>query len=502
MARFNIILAFVLAKVAIHLATANTLGFHRDEFLYLALGRRLDWGFWSNPPFIGLVAWVSQHLLGDSLLATRFFSALGGGALVGLTGLMVRDFGGGRWAQVFCGLAMLLSTAWLRAFSMLQPVPFDILFWALTSFTLLRYLKTDDRRWAWALGAALGVGLLNKYTVVFLAAALFAALLAVPQRKVLVRGVFWQSAGLTLLIFLPNLWWQWSHGFPVRGHMTELAESQLNTVEPVNFLLDQLLMHGLGLLIWLAGLVYLLRSEAMRPYRVFGWLYLVILAMFLALSGKAYYTLGAYPVLFAAGGVFWEKTLHRAWLRLALPVVLLAAMAPLVPVGLPIYPAEKLAGYFRWLGLDAAVRWEKGNIEALPQDYADMLGWPELAAAVDSAVALAGDRRTCLVYAENYGQAGAVEHLSRAIQPPPVVSFSDSYRLWVPDTLSPEIRNFLYINDELGEDVQSLFADIRPVGGITNPLARERGTTVYLCRQPREDFAEFWAMRVKEVKTR
>lgn len=107
-------LAFALFKILLHLATANTLGFHRDEFLYLALGRHLDWGFWSNPPFIGFVSWLSQNLLGDSLIATRFLSALCGGGLVLLTGLLVRDLGGGRYAQVLCGTAMLFSIAWLR----------------------------------------------------------------------------------------------------------------------------------------------------------------------------------------------------------------------------------------------------------------------------------------------------------------------------------------------------------------------------------------------------
>lgn len=139
-------LAFALVKILLHLTTAATLGFHRDEFLYLALGHHLDWGFWSNPPFIGFVSWVSQNLLGDSLLSTRILPALCGGGLVLVTGLMVRDWGGGRFAQVLCGAAMLFSIAWLRAFSMLQPVPFDVFFWALLSFGLLKWLKTNDMR--------------------------------------------------------------------------------------------------------------------------------------------------------------------------------------------------------------------------------------------------------------------------------------------------------------------------------------------------------------------
>lgn len=499
----RIAFAFVCAKIILLLLTAESLGFHRDEFLYLALGRHLDWGYWSNPPFIGLVGWLSQHMFGGSLWAARLFPALCSGGLVWLSALMVRDLGGGRFAQVLSGVAAFCSVAWMRAFSMLQPVPFDIFFWALASYGVLRWLKTKDKRWWWFVGAVAGVGFLNKYTILFWAAALFVALLLTPQRRILATRWPWLGALIALALAAPNLFWQLRHRFPVVEHMRDLSAYQLENVQPLNFLLDQLILHGPTLLLWLPGLFFLLHAAAMRPYRVLGWCFVATLVLFLVLHGKSYYTLGAYPVLFAAGAVFWETYLRRFAAKAALVIVMVLLSLPLAPTALPILPVERLASYFRWLtqdvGIEAAVRWETGKLEALPQDYADMLGWPELAALVDTALAQAGDPRQCLVYGENYGEAGAVEHLSRSGLS--VASFSDSYRLWAPDTLAQQVNTLVYVNDEPGEDVRALFADIRKIGAITHPFARERGTGVYLCRQPRSSLPAAWkAIALQEKK--
>jgi len=500
----RILLAFVIVKILLHFFTANTLGFHRDEFLYLALGRHLDWGFWSNPPFIGLVGWCTQHLLGDSLLATRVPSAFAGGALLLLTGLMVRDLGGGRFAQVVCGTAMLFSLAWLRTSSMLQPVPFDILCWTFLSFSVVKWLKTGDTRWWWAIGAGVGVGFLIKYSLVFWITAFVPALLLTPRRTVLLTRAPWLSVMLAFVIILPNLLWQWHYHFPVVHHMEELARNQLDHVQPINFLVDQLLMQGPGgALIWLTGLVFLLRSDVMRPYRLVAWFYIFIILVFLALNGKSYYTLGAYPVLTAAGSVFWERFLQKTWSRTILVAAVALPGLLLFPTGIPLWPAPQLQAYFQRL-TDAGIvttRWEDGDLHPLPQDYADMLGWTELAAVTDSAIAMANTDHY-IVYGENYGQAGAVSILCRTDIKNHTYSFSDSYRLWAPLNLPQGTQTLIYINDELGDDIQNLFADIRLVGGITHPLARERGTTVWLCQQPRRDLAIFWSEVVQEVRSR
>jgi hypothetical protein len=382
---------------------------------------------------------------------------------------------------------------------MLQPVPFDIFFWNLALYAWLRYLWSRNGRWWWLLGLAMGVGLMNKYTLVFLGWGMLVAMVLTAERKQLLRSGPWEAAGIALGCVAPNLLWQWEHRFPAWTHLHELAETQLHHVEPLAYLTDQLLMHGPGVLLWLFGLIGLLLAPKLRRYRPIGWFYIVVLLTFLGLSGKSYYTLGAYPMLFAAGAVSWEKLLKPVWARALFWVLLVAASLPLIPVGLPVMKPEPLADYFRRLGIAGAVRWEDGQLHELPQDYADMLGWPELAAIVDSAIVQAGDRKSLMIYAENYGQAGAVEQFCQAIDPPPVVSFSDSYRLWVPADLPTGIHSMIYINDELGDDVKALFAETRLIDSLQVPMARERGTRVYLCRKPQKDLRQFWRARVGPI---
>ncbi len=494
-ANLRIIFFFVAVKIIFHLSTAQSLGFHRDELLYLSLGKHLDWGYWSNPPFIGLLAWVSQHIWGGSLLATHIFPALAGGLLMWLALSIVTEFGGGRYAQILCGVAMLFSPAMLRTAALFQPVVFDLLFWTLAIWCTIRLVNTRDKQWLLWLGISLGVGLLNKYSVVFLAICLPAAALLTPQRRWLAAPFALLAVGIALLIVSPNLIWQWHYHFPVVHHMQQLSENQLVSVKPFDFFIDQLLMNGWAFLIWLPGLYWLIRTPG--PWRMFGWLAVLTIGLLLVLHGKGYYTLGIYPFLIPAGAVFWETKLSKNWSRVALPTLLGLSSLIFIPIGVPLFSAEKLVRLMASPVFEPARRWEGNSIHALPQDYADMLGWLEMAALVDTAVARNGGTHNCLIYGDNYGEASAIGHFSPSLE---AVSFSDSYLLWVPDTLPAYINTFIYVNDALGEDVQNGFDNIQKIGEVTNPLAREHGTGVWLCREPRGSFPDFWARRAREVK--
>jgi hypothetical protein len=490
--------------IVVHLLTYNSLGFHRDELLYLALGRHLATGYWSNPPLIGVIGYLSQLLPGDVLFNTRLIPALAGALLVFITGLTAKELGGTRFAQVLACVVISISLLILRGYSMLQPVPFDILIWTLILYSLLRYVNTGKPVYIILIGIGFGIGMMNKYMVTFLAIGLGLGALITPYRR-----LWWNRyTGIALLIafviFLPNLIWQLNHGFPVMKHMQELAETQLVNVKRTNILLDQVLMFTIGSVVWIAGLIWLLFSSHSRNYRLFAYTYLAILFMFLILHGKSYYMAGLYPFMFAAGGVCWEKTLRPLWLKISFAVLLLLLSLPLVPGGIPIMPAKRLAEYYSHMqprqGADALLRWEDGKVHSLPQDFADMLGWNELGRIVVNACDSISDKNRIIIYGENYGQAGAVDYCGTCHRLPPAVSFSDSYLLWAPDSIDDAKNMFFYINNQIGDDVKDLFFRIDSIGSITNPYAREFGTTVYLCRFPRKDFQSFWAQRVKEAK--
>jgi len=497
------ILLIAAVSLLIHLLTYNTLGFHRDELLYLALGEHPAAGYWSNPPVIGMISYLSQLLPWDPLFNTRLLPAIAGAFLIILTGLITRELGGAAYASILSCLILSFSLLILRGFSMLQPVPFDILIWTTILYFLLRYLNTLKPVWLIWTGVATGFGMLNKYIVVFLIFGILVGLLFTKHRKLLISRYLWISVAIAIIIFLPNLIWQYLHGFPVFIHMQELKETQLVNVDRTNILTDQLLMFTFGSVVWIAGLMWLITNRDSKKYRFFAFVYIAVLSVFLLLRGKSYYMAGLYPFMFAAGGVAWEKILNKLTPRIILVALLLLLSMPLVPAGVPVMKAPGLASYFEKMpkrGAEALLRWEDGQMHSLPQDFADMLGWDELAEIVINASDTVSDKGRIMIYGENYGQAGALDHFGKPFNLPPAASFSDSYLLWIPDSLPRDKVLLFYINDERGDDIFPMFERVDSLGSITNPYAREFGTSVYLCISPKPEFFDFFNAKSHEIK--
>jgi hypothetical protein len=223
----------------------------------------------------------------------------------------------------------------------------------------------------------------------------------------------------------------------------------------------------------------------------------------LLLRGKSYYTAGLIPFMIATGGVFWEKVIRTKWVRILFIIILVGITIPIVPMGIPVFKAEGLATYFEGMkrntGFDAVLRDEDGNYNRLPQDYSDMIGWEELTANASKAYQMVQDKTSCFIYCENYGQAGAITVLGKKYGLPQPVCFSESFFYWAPKDFPVEIQSAVYINHDLGEDIQALFSDIRKIGEISNPLAREQGTTVYLCQRPVSSFNAFYRKRILQI---
>jgi len=145
-------------------------------------------------------------------------------------------------------------------------------------------------------------------------------------------------------------------------------------------------------------------------------------------------------------------------------------------------------------------RFEDNSIHSLPQDYADMIGWEELAAVAGKAWNMVPDKKAAFIYCENYGQAGAITVIGKRYGLPEAVCFSESFRYWIPMQFDPDIKSMIYINDVPGEDVKHFFRKISVVGSITDRDAREYRTTVYLCGDPVDSFNKFWKLRINRLK--
>jgi hypothetical protein len=498
------ILAIALLNIAVRLLVYDNLEYHRDELLYFSLGHHPAFGYASVPPLIGWISWLMQNVFGSNLFAVRLFPALLGGVMIFIVASMAREFGGTRYSSILAAIGLSVCIFFMRTYFLFMPVHIEVFLWTLCIWLILKFINTGKDRFLVFFGIAAGFALLNKY----LSGLLFTELLLIipftKYRNVFRNRSFWIGMIAGGLIFLPNLIWQAEKGFPVFNHMSELYDTQLVHMDAATFLIEQIISPYAGSILVIGGLIFLLFSKKMKNLRFLGFLSVFIIAALLFMKGKSYYTLGIYPMMIAAGGAAFDTWLRSRITRILLPFFLVLITIPAVPIGLPVWDKEGLKTYFKVLdekyGIDLGRRFEDGTIHSLPQDYADMIGWEELTALADSAYNMIGDKQSSFIYCENYGQAGAITVIGKKYGLPEAVSFNESFRYWFPREFPVEMKSFVYINDEPGEDVKKLFSKITLIGRISDPDAREYGTGVFLCEEPVTSFNAFWKERTRDIK--
>ncbi|MGI8638324.1 MAG: hypothetical protein ACR2KZ_23270, partial [Segetibacter sp.] len=313
------------------------------------------------------------------------------------------------------------------------------------------------------------------------------------------------ASTLAFRMTLPNPFWQYNHKWSVVHHMKELRETQLQYINPLDFLKDQVLMHLPYSFIWLAGLVWLLFYKSATSYRLFAWIYLTVIILLLATNGKNYYSLGAYPMLFAAGGVWLEQVTaaKNLWLRVASVSTICLLSVPLIPAALPIWKPVKLAAYFKKTGLDkaGACKWEDLQNHALPQDFADMLSWKELGDKVSKVYKQLPDsvRAKTLIYCRNYALAGAVTYYGKDLGQ--VTSDNASFLFWMPDKYN--IRNLLFVGKRIPAKDDAVFQQFEKytvVDSTTTPYAREQGVKIILFENGNDKVNGMIETGIKEKK--
>jgi len=497
------ILFLALFSIFLHLIFINNLEYHRDELLYFSLGQHPDFGFATVPPLIGWIAWLMQNTFGYSLFAVRLFPALISGAMVFLVAEIARELGGSHYARLLAATGLISSTFGLRTFFLFQPVHLDLFFWTLSIYLIIRYINSKKEKYLLIFGIVAGLSLLNKYLIGLFFLIILVLLPLTENRVVFRKKMFWLGILAGIIVFLPNLIWQIANGLPVINHLSELARTQLVNVNRESFLIEQVLIPGAASILTIAGLLDILININNRKYRVLGFVCILVILLLMLLRGKSYYTIGIFPFLIAAGAVWFERVLKKWYVRLVIPLILVSTAILILPFGLPVYKTAGLIKYFDDLeakyGIDFGRTFEDGSKHSLPQDYADMLGWEELTAIANRAWQMIPDKRSAFIYCENYGQAGAITVIGKKYGLPEAVSFNESFRYWIPSEFNPDITSAIYINDELGEDINRLFRNIIMVGSISNPDAREYGTAVYLCSDPVSSFNKFWKERIRNI---
>src|SRR6516165_9963577 len=296
------ILGLASLTMIAHLFVGPAFGFHRDELATLDDARHLAWGYVAYPPLTPFFGRLSLLLFGPSLPGFRLFAALAQGAALVLAGLMAKQMGGGRGAQMVTALAGIPFC--LGAGAVMQYVSFDYLFWVLAAYFVVRLLESDDPRWWLGVGAAVGLGMQSKYTMGVFVIGIVAGVLFTETRRHLRSKWLWLGVALSVLIFLPNLMWQAHHHFISADFLKHIHQRDVRQGRTTHFLPEQLEMTLLAFPICVAGLYYVFFSPAGKRLRAIGWMFVVPLLLFVALKGRSYYFAAAYPMVYAAGGVW------------------------------------------------------------------------------------------------------------------------------------------------------------------------------------------------------
>jgi len=491
-----IVLYLAAAKLIFHLLTASRYGIFRDELYYLACGEHLSWGYVDQPPLIALVAWVARHIFGDWLLGLRFFPAFAGAATVWLTGKLAREMGGGVFAQLLAALAVICVPIYLVMHHWLTMNAFEPLVWMACVWCIVRAInRNDPRYWIW-FGVFTGVGMETKYGIAFFVVAVVVGLVLTRDRRFLATKEFWFGAVIGFLMFLPNLIWLIRHNFPFLELMDNIRQTHRDVVRgPIAFILDQAqIMNPILFPLCLGGLFWLFLGREGRRFRLLGIVYVALLAMFIALRGKNYYLASIYPLLFAAGAVGLEKiTAARwKWIRAAYAVLVIASAIVLAPTVSPILSPEGAIAYQNKLGFEPP-KAENQPTGPLPQYFADEFGWEEMAretARAYKSLSPEEQARTA-IFANNYGEAGAIDFFGPRLGLPKSICNHQSYWLWGPRNYD---GNIVIVLGSDGTGDREHFRSVETVGRVEHPDSRrDEHFDIFLCRGFTGDLRQAWS---------
>ena len=480
--------------LALHLWANGAYDYFRDELYFIVCGEHLAWGYVDQPPLVPLIARGASALFGDSVLGLRLVPALADAALVALGTIAAGRLGGGLFARWLAGLALLAAPVFrvdglLLSTDFLQPLA-----WLAASLLILDATE-GERPAAWyALGIVTGVTLLDKYMIAFFLIATGIGLVLTRHRRALLLPAPWLAGGLALLIVLPNLLWQQSHGWPFFELGAAAVGGKNIAYGPLAWLSQQiLLMNPLTAPIWLAGLAGFAAWPKLAPGRWIAIAWAVLMVMMPAMHGKPYYPAGIYPILFAGGAVVLEAAIRPAAARAVVAAWTVLAGLLLLPFALPVLPVESFIAYQRAIGLEPQTG-EKQALGALPQYYADMFGWREMAAAVGQAYQALPpeDQARAVFFGNNYGEAGAIDVFGAPWHLPPAISGHNNYFLWGPDGHDGSV--VLLVSKRPREALLERFESVEPMGeiGVAYAMPYERGLTLYLCRNSKQPLAELW----------
>jgi 4-amino-4-deoxy-L-arabinose transferase-like glycosyltransferase len=489
-------IAAALSALLLAATVFGPYGWFIDELYYLACAKRLSWGYVDHPPLSIAVLAATTTLLGDAMWAVRLPAALAAGAAALGAALVARALGGTAFAQALAALCVACAPAALVMGSFFSMNAFELVLWPAAALVLLRLRPGPDARGWLGFGLLMGLALLNKHTSVLFLAAVGASLLLVPARAHLRTPWPWLAGLVAALVLAPNLAWQHAHGWPSLEFYRNAQAYKNIPTPPLKVLADQLLFAGPGAaVVWIAGLVSLLRARLPRDARLLGYAFLLLFGAMLLSGSSRPDRIGAfYPILFGAGAAAiaeWTARGRSRWWRFAAVLAVFASGAFVAPLTLPWLPPPQVAAYAQATGV--LPRIERGKTSPIPQWLADRTGWTEFVDDVEAVVAAlpAPDRAHAIVYGPSYGQAGAVERFGPARGLPPVISNHNTYHLWSAGHTDSDV---LVAAGAREAELRQLYRDvtIARVHHCTYCMSWRDGMPIFVARGPRVPLSSVW----------
>ena len=448
------------------------------------------------------MAFISKSIFGYSVFSIRFIPALFSGLLVYLTSMVAKELSGNFRSQLISAIGVVGSMFLVMIYGVFTPYYIDIFFWTLVIYLLIKYVKTKSGNYLIALGIVIGFSFLNRYSIIFF---IVSALVVLPFTKYryifLDRFLYWALL-LSALISSPNVIWQMYHHLPVINHMKALNESQLVHVNRLEFIMEQLILLLPFTFIILPGIIFFLINKQLKDFRFLLSISAAVLMLFLIFRGKSFYASGLYPFFIVIGSLFIDKVFVNRYIFSTVLILLIIMSVLLLPLNLPVCKPQQMIAYFdgfaKITGVDLLRKDEDGNYRKLPQINADMLGWNEITEKTNKAWSMVEDKNKCFIFCANYGQAGAINIIGKKYGLPEPISFSETFRLWLPRKFETDIEEIIYVvgadamNSGNFMDTKEFFQEMIEIGQVDNRLAIEYNTKVYLFRIPKSNFNKFW----------
>jgi 4-amino-4-deoxy-L-arabinose transferase-like glycosyltransferase len=484
-----LLLLLALCGTLIHILLNGQYGFHRDELDVIMNARQLAWGYVAYPPITAFVARIGLELFGESLRGLRVFSAIAQGIVMILAGLMARDMGGKRNAQIMSAVAVFIAPVSLMGGTVIMYFAFDYLWWAVVAFFTVRLLATDNARYWLGIGAGIGFGMMTKFTIAFWVAGLIVAILVTPARKYLQSKWLWLGALLAFAIYLPNFIWQIQHDFISLDFLATIHARDIDWGRADDFLPNQLYetTNPFSLPLWTAGLSVCLFATPMKRFRALGWMYIVTFLLFLVNRGRSYYVAPAYVMLLAAGCVWFEEWLGMRtektrrlgfavlWsMQLIGSLIGVVLMKPIAPINSPLWDVTS----------------------SINEEVVEMVGWEDLTAQVAKIYESIpeSEKSRTVILAGNYGEAGALDLYGDEYGLPRIISGADSY--WYRGYGEPAPETVIVVGFE-SSYAGLFFKSCTYSGRVTNRYnvkneETTRHTGLFVCRAPRHLWNEMW----------